>query len=434
MAKTVNLEKVNNTGYDLTNELLTFVSKDTKTFKFDVGSSGPTGLTNSSGGDVFNPLDSGETAGDIEWAHVVAPAAKIVLLEMTGNFNLFDEAIAANAAANVVKASIVSMSFGGNEYSGENINSAILNDSDFSHVGVTYITGSGDHGTPDGYPENSPNVLAVGATNLAINNDGSYHNEAGWSNITNITSISVNGNVVTITTQNATGLVPGADALITGVSDNNYNGDFTVISTTDGTKKFTFEDDNGPLGPASGGTVGDLPGNNGGGSGGGFSQFEEQPAYQNGKVANANTDDGSGDNTTTRLTPDVSWLGGEPTSVVAYDSNNLDSSNNVQPNVSFDGTSLAGPMWAGLVAIIDQGRKTVGLGSLSTSDPTGGLQALLYSLPASDFNDITEGFNGFNAGPGYDLVTGLGTPIPNLIVNDLVSGGTPLGHRRSPFS
>ncbi len=174
------------------------------------------------------------------------------------------------------------------------------------------------------------------------------------------------------------------------------------------------------MGPASGGTVGDLTQNNGGGSTGGFSQFEAQPQYQKGKVANANTDDGTDSNTTQRLEPDVSWLGGLPTPGVLYDSENVDSSGNPQPNSKADGTSLSAPMWAGLVAIIDQGRVFKGLAPLSTSDQTGGLQALLYSLPSSDFNDITEGFNGFNAGPGYDLVTGLGTPKANLIVNVLV--------------
>ena len=40
----------------------------------------------------------------------------------------------------------------------------------------------------------------------------------------------------------------------------------------------------------------------------------------------------------------------------------------------------------------------------------------LYQLPTGDFHDITSGTNGYNAGPGYDLVTGRGTPIANLIV------------------
>ena len=43
----------------------------------------------------------------------------------------------------------------------------------------------------------------------------------------------------------------------------------------------------------------------------------------------------------------------------------------------------------------------------------------IYALPSSEFHDITSGNNGFSAGAGYDLVTGLGTPIANLMVPDL---------------
>ncbi|HWC88561.1 MAG TPA: hypothetical protein VG433_02870, partial [Pirellulales bacterium] len=48
---------------------------------------------------------------------------------------------------------------------------------------------------------------------------------------------------------------------------------------------------------------------------------------------------------------------------------------------------------------------------------------MLYSLPASDFHDIVSGnnFAGDSAGPGYDLATGRGSPIANLLVPDMVS-------------
>src|SRR5262249_6106908 len=36
-----------------------------------------------------------------------------------------------------------------------------------------------------------------------------------------------------------------------------------------------------------------------------------------------------------------------------------------------------------------------------------------------DFHDITQGNNGFSAGPGYDLVTGLGSPKADLLLPDL---------------
>jgi hypothetical protein len=87
------------------------------------------------------------------------------------------------------------------------------------------------------------------------------------------------------------------------------------------------------------------------------------------------------------------------------------------------GTSAACPCWAGLIAIANQGRVAAGGTELdSSTNPQQTLEAL-YSLPASDFHDITTGYNGFNAGPGYDFVTGRGTPIANTLIPDLVSYG-----------
>ena len=54
-----------------------------------------------------------------------------------------------------------------------------------------------------------------------------------------------------------------------------------------------------------------------------------------------------------------------------------------------------------------------------TPEATQSLQTALYGLPAADFHDIITGFNGYNAGTGYDLVTGIGTPVANLLVPDL---------------
>ncbi len=85
-----------------------------------------------------------------------------------------------------------------------------------------------------------------------------------------------------------------------------------------------------------------------------------------------------------------------------------------------EGTSLSCPCWAGLVAIADQGLVASGGTTLnSTANPQQALQ-VLYGLPARDFHDITSGYNGFSAGPGYDFVTGRGTPIANLLIPDLI--------------
>ncbi len=91
-----------------------------------------------------------------------------------------------------------------------------------------------------------------------------------------------------------------------------------------------------------------------------------------------------------------------------------------------------GPRWAGpasalragrpLIAIANQGRVLNGLGTLDSFQQT---LTRLYQLSASDFHDITSGNNGYPAGPGYDLVTGLGSPLANLLVPDLAHAYTP---------
>jgi autotransporter-associated beta strand protein len=151
---------------------------------------------------------------------------------------------------------------------------------------------------------------------------------------------------------------------------------------------------------ASGNTVSET---GWGSSGGGLSQFEAQPSYQAGVVTQS---------TTQRASPDVSILGG--TAVSVYESYNNGST---KPWIGVYGTSVSTPCWAGLIAIADQGRALSNEGSLD--GPTQTLP-FLYQLPPDDFHDITSGNNGHAAGPGYDLVTGRGTPVANLLIPDLV--------------
>ena len=101
------------------------------------------------------------------------------------------------------------------------------------------------------------------------------------------------------------------------------------------------------------------------------------------------------------------------------------------------GTSLSAPAWAGLLALVDQGRAAAGESTLNSSGPTDHQQAL-YSLPQSDYNVIASGNNGYTAGAGYNLVTGLGTPVASLLVPDLVdyqgSGTTFAGPAVAPLA
>ncbi|HEY1683674.1 MAG TPA: choice-of-anchor tandem repeat GloVer-containing protein [Tepidisphaeraceae bacterium] len=146
-------------------------------------------------------------------------------------------------------------------------------------------------------------------------------------------------------------------------------------------------------------------------SGGGVSYYQQQPSYQAGKVNEISA--------TNRTSPDVSMDGDPVTGVYVLDTFYNDSS-----FLQIGGTSLASPMWAGLIAIADQGKM---LGNQSSLDGATMTLPTLYQLPASNFHDVTSGSNGFAAGPGYDLATGLGTPIANLLVAGL-AGYQPASH------
>src|SRR5208337_4578955 len=85
------------------------------------------------------------------------------------------------------------------------------------------------------------------------------------------------------------------------------------------------------------------------------------------------------------------------------------------------GTSLSAPAWAGLFALVNQGKVAAGENTLNSASPTEAQQDL-YSLSQADYNVIANGSNGYSAAPGYNLVTGLGTPVANLLVPDLIAG------------
>ncbi len=151
------------------------------------------------------------------------------------------------------------------------------------------------------------------------------------------------------------------------------------------------------------------------GSGGGISEYESLPSYQSGSYQNGSVTQ----TTTMRTAPDVSMDADPNTGVAVYDSYDYPS----DPWVQIGGTSVATPIWAGLMALVDQVRSLAHLSSLDGATQT--LPAL-YKLPAADFHDITSGSNGspnYSAGVGYDLVTGLGTPVANKLIPDLAGVG-----------
>jgi subtilase family serine protease len=241
-----------------------------------------------------------EEALDVEWAHALAPGAGIVLVE-ANSASVPDLMAAVNVAKRISGVSVIAMSWGASEFSGQT-----AYDSVFTTPGVTFVAGSGDTGSFGGplWPASSPNVLAVGGTTLQVNTSGNYLGETAWS-----------------------------------------------------------------------------------GSGGGISMIEQEPSYQ-----------ASVQSTGWRSTPDVAFDAASITGVPVYSQGSW---------ITLGGTSLGTAAWAGMIAIVDQGRALANKGTL------GSMQTLtaLYSLPSSAFHTV---------GGAYNTQTGLGSPNGAALVNDLV--------------
>jgi subtilase family serine protease len=140
------------------------------------------------------------------------------------------------------------------------------------------------------------------------------------------------------------------------------------------------------------------------GSGGGISALEDKPSYQSSVPFSA----------TRRTIPDVSFVADPLTGVGVRDSFNGGS----LPWVEAGGTSVSAPCLGALIAIANQGRAINGLPTLDGRTET---LPRLYTMSSHNFHDIVTGSNGYAAGPGYDLVTGLGTPRADLLVPALAA-------------
>jgi PKD repeat protein len=123
----------------------------------------------------YNSSASQEEALDIEWAHAMAPTAKIVLVEAASNL-LSDLLAAVNVANGISGVREVSMSWGGAEFSGET-----SQETSFTAPGIVYFAASGDAGGKTSWPGVCPNVVCVGGTTLTVDSSGNFLSETGWS-------------------------------------------------------------------------------------------------------------------------------------------------------------------------------------------------------------------------------------------------------------
>ncbi|HUB60181.1 MAG TPA: S53 family peptidase [Puia sp.] len=133
--------------------------------------------------------------------------------------------------------------------------------------------------------------------------------------------------------------------------------------------------------------------------GGGKSIFFPRPVWQKGAGVPAGTQ---------RLVPDAS-LTADPNfgALVVLNGSSQ----------QIGGTSWSAPVWAGFCALINEARTKAGKPALPFLNPH------LYPLLGSNaFRDITAGSNGaFNAGRGYDLVTGIGVPNVGALMAALLN-------------
>jgi len=145
----------------------------------------------------------------------------------------------------------------------------------------------------------------------------------------------------------------------------------------------------------------DLP--NGGASGGGVSSFFPLPSWQQGLAATPAI--GAAKKLSMRGVPDVA---GDADPETGY-AIRVDGDDTV-----FGGTSAVAPLWAGLIARINQLRAKRKLPSIGFLNP------VLYANPAA-LNDIEQGNNGaFAASAGWDACTGLGSPDGQMLAAVLV--------------
>ncbi|TGD84097.1 peptidase S53 [Mycolicibacterium sp. CH28] len=139
------------------------------------------------------------------------------------------------------------------------------------------------------------------------------------------------------------------------------------------------------------------------GTGGGVSNLFERPPWQ----AELRVAAPPG----RRLTPDIAAVADPATGVrIVFK----------RQHAVGGGTSVAAPIWAGLTALMNEYLTKNG-GHL-----IGELNPLLYEIAQGarlpGFHDITLGGNAVdNAGPGYDLVTGLGTPDLDTLSQDILA-------------
>jgi len=321
----------------------------------------------------------GEETLDVEAVHGMAPGADIVFVGAPNNFQDLDAAL--NHVVDRGLAQIVTNSYG---FVTELLPPGfilpyeeIILEGVVQGIGIYFSSGDNSdeslvvgYRTPD-WPASSPFVTAVGGTSLAVGATNNYLFETGWGS----------------TTSSWTG-------------------------TTWSPKP---------------------PGSWLYGAGGGVSRIFAEPSYQVGVVPSALF---AAQGRTGRSVPDISAVADVNTGYIIGETQTFPDGSVRYSEYRIGGTSLSSPLMAGIMALADQ----------CAGEPHGFANPLFYSLAGSSaFTDVTSPastvavvrtnfVNGVDASaglayrlrtmnqtlslqttPGYDDVTGLGTPAPGFI-------------------
>jgi len=151
------------------------------------------------------------------------------------------------------------------------------------------------------------------------------------------------------------------------------------------------------------------------GTGGGVSQVIPRPSWQTGAGVG---DQGAG--TQFREIPDIAAVADPASGTVVISAGASSDGKDATAETSGGGTSLSAPMWAGFTALMNVYLKQHG------GKPIGFLNPALYYLfnhppQFPPFHDVTLGNNDFYvATPGYDPVTGLGSPNVAYLTQDIL--------------
>jgi subtilase family serine protease len=334
----------------------------------------PDGLT------PFDPTDSNmigwaeEISLDVLWAHAIAPGANIVLVLAKSNQDA-DILSATTYAVNHHLGDVISQSFGENESCADPklLAQEHLLFANATLRGITLLASAGDFGSAQPTCDGSALVQATST--------------------------------------------PASDPLVTAVGGTELHAARYCLTALncDPTQN-----------PAPGTYQGEVVWNEWadgiGATGGGFSVLVDRPFYQDALVRNKQ-----------RGVPDISYSAAVLHGLLTY----LNIPGLTPPAGAwylFGGTSAGSPQWAALIAIADQ-KTAYNLGFINAGLYRVGQSHSRYS---ASFHDVTVGNNGvpssiqvppvpgFNAGPGWDATTGLGSPNAAQLIDDLIRSVSPV--------